>query len=83
MKTPFQKRSTQPRLSAAQAARQGRVSQLAFTALRQPQAVIAFLNTHNDELGGRPIDLAVASHAGLLSVERALAAMPAAPAKTA
>ena len=80
---PFQKRSTQPRLSAEEAARQGRVSQLAFAALRQPQAVIAFLNTHHDALGGRPIDLAVASAAGLLSVERALAALPTAPAKTA
>ncbi|WP_404713526.1 antitoxin Xre/MbcA/ParS toxin-binding domain-containing protein [Sphingomonas sp. MMS24-J13] len=83
MKTPFQKRSTQPRLSAEEAARQGRVSQLAFSALRQPQAVIAFLNTHNDALGGRPIDLAVASAAGLLSVEQALAALPPSEAKTA
>jgi uncharacterized protein (DUF2384 family) len=76
MRPQFTKRSTQPRLSAEEAARQGRVSSLAFAALRQPQAVIAFLNTHDEALGGRPIDLAIASPEGLLSVERALAALP-------
>jgi uncharacterized protein (DUF2384 family) len=76
MNRPFQKRATTPRLDTDQAARQGRVSRLAFEALRQPAAVIAFLNTHDDGLGGRPIDLAIASPEGLLRVERALAALP-------
>jgi uncharacterized protein (DUF2384 family) len=76
MRPQFSKRSTQPRLSPEEAARQGRVSSLAFAALRQPQAVIAYLNTHDEALGGRPIDLAIASPEGLLSVERALAALP-------
>jgi uncharacterized protein (DUF2384 family) len=74
----FQKRATTPRLAPDQAERQGRVSRLAFERLRQPAAVIAFLNTHDDNLGGRPIDLAIASPDGLLSVERALATLPAA-----
>jgi uncharacterized protein (DUF2384 family) len=72
----FRKRVTTPRLAPDQAARQGQVSRMAFEILRQPAAVIAFLNTHDAALGGRPIDLAVASHEGLLSVERALAALP-------
>jgi uncharacterized protein (DUF2384 family) len=76
MNRPFIKRSTTPRLAPDQAARQGRVSRLAFETLRQPAAVIAFLNTHDAALGGRPIDLAVASQDGLLSVERVLAALP-------
>jgi uncharacterized protein (DUF2384 family) len=83
MKPQFQKRSTQPRLSADEAARQGRVSSLAFAALRQPQAVIAFLNTYDETLGGRPIDLAIASPEGLRSVESALATLqPVAPSQT-
>ena len=76
MNRAFQKRVTTPRLAPDQAARQGRVSRVAFEVLRQPAAVIAFLNTHDAELGGRPIDLAVASQEGLLSVERVLAALP-------
>jgi len=71
----FRKPST-PSLSPDQAARQGLVSRLAFDKLRQPAAVIAFLNTHDAALGGRPIDLAIASREGLLNVERALDALP-------
>jgi len=75
MNQAFHKRAITPRLDPDQAARQGRVSRLAFETLRQPAAVIAFLNTHDEALGGRPIDLAVASQDGLLSVERILAAL--------
>lgn len=78
MKRQFQKRMTIPRLAPDQAARQGRVSRLAFEALREPMAVIAFLNTHDEMLGGRPIDLAVAGADGLLRVEGALAILSAA-----
>jgi hypothetical protein len=76
MNMRFQKRATAPRLAPDQAARQGRVSRLAFEALRRPEAVIAFLNTHDEALGGRPIDLAVASQDDLLRVEQAIAALP-------
>jgi uncharacterized protein (DUF2384 family) len=75
MNMQFRKRATAPRLAPDQAARQGRVSRLAFEALRRPDAVIAFLNTHDDALGGRPIDLAVASEDGLLRVESAIAGL--------
>jgi hypothetical protein len=72
----FRKPLTTPRLAPDQLARQGQVSRIAFEALHQPAAVIAFLNTHDEALGGRPIDLAIASPEGLLSVERALAVLP-------
>jgi hypothetical protein len=67
----FRKRLSGPRLSTEQAVRQGRISQLAFVALGQAGA-IAFLNGHDDELGGRPLDLAVKSAEGLAAVEYAL-----------
>lgn len=61
------------RPSPDQMRRQGRVSQVAWSALGGRDAVMAFLNTHDDALGGRPLDLALASDDGLLAVERALA----------
>lgn len=80
MRKPFAKRFDSPRLTPEQAERQGRASKLAIDTLRKPEAVIAFLNTHDDAIGGRPIDVAIASAEGLLSVERLLAgAAPPAP----
>lgn len=81
MRAPFKKRNDGLRLSPEQAERQGRASRLAVEVLKRPEAVIAFLNTHDDSLGGRPIDLAVASDAGLSAVEEALAGRKAAPAE--
>lgn len=78
MNRAFRKQPTTPRLAPDQVARQGQVSRIAFEALREPAAVIAFLNTHDAALGGRPIDLAIASAEGLHAVERALAALPSA-----
>lgn len=78
MNYPFRNRNIASRLDPAQAERQGRVSRLAFEALHQPAAVIAFLNTHDDRLGGRPLDLALASPEGLAEVEHALSALAAA-----
>ena len=72
----FYKRSTASRLAPDQIERQGRISRLAFETLRQPAEAITFLNTHNALLGGRPIDLAIASPEGLLDVERALSVLP-------
>ena len=76
MNRTFRKPATASRLAPDQLARQGQVSRLAFEAFRQPATVIAFLNTNDAALGGRPLDLAIASAEGLLSVERALAALP-------
>jgi len=73
MNNHFKRRYDGPRLSPAEADRQGRISKLALAALRQPDA-IAFLNTHDEELGGRPLDLAIKSEDGFAMVEHALAA---------
>ena len=69
----FRKRFDTVRLSPDAAARQGKVATAAFLALKDRDAMVAFLNTHDDALGGRPIDLAVESDAGLKAVEAALA----------
>lgn len=73
MNNPFKKRFNAPRLSAEAADRQGRISKLALAMLGQAGA-IAFLNTPNAALDGRPLDLAVRSQEGFAAVEQALIA---------
>ncbi|KKW92224.1 hypothetical protein CAF53_12250 [Sphingobium sp. LB126] len=60
-----------PRLSPEQAARQGRISQLAIARLGAREA-IAFLNGNDEKLGGRPLDLAIESIEGLRAAEQRL-----------
>ena len=55
--------------------RQGRLTRSAWTALGDRDAVVAFLNTHDEAMGGRPIDLALASYEGLGRVEEAMTLM--------
>jgi hypothetical protein len=62
------------KLTPDQARRQGRISQVAWAALDGRDAVMAYLNTHDDALGARPLDLAVGSDDGLLRVEEAIRA---------
>jgi hypothetical protein len=71
MNNHFRKRSIGPRLAPLEAARQGRISQMAFLQLGRDDA-LAFLNDANESLGGRPIDLAIQSEEGFRSVEEAL-----------
>ena len=47
---------------------------LALTMLTAPGAATAFLNSDHEGLGGRPLDLAVASEEGLAAVEALLKA---------
>lgn len=61
-----------PRLSRDEQVRQGRIVRSAQAALITTDAVRSFLNTHHDGLRGRPLDLAVASDAGLIAVEAAI-----------
>lgn len=68
----FRRRFDTVRLTPEAAERQGRAARLAWESFGSREAAIAFLNTHDEALGGRPIDLAVASVAGLASVERRL-----------
>ena len=60
-------------LSKEQAERQGKAARIAWEALPEEGAAIAFLNNFDVQLGGRPIDLAIASAQGLSAVEQALA----------
>jgi uncharacterized protein (DUF2384 family) len=68
------RRSDRPKLAPDAAGRQVRVTKLAFETLGKDGA-IAYLNLASDKLGGRPLDLATASPAGLAQVELDLAAM--------
>ena len=69
----FRKKFTAVRLPADSAARQGRVATFAFEKLGREGAT-EFLNTFDEALGGRPLDLAVASADGLRAVEEAITA---------
>jgi len=71
---PFRKRRPKlAPLSHEAGQRQGRIVRTAQAALGSVEAVRAFLNGHHPALDGRPIDLAVASEAGLIAVEAAIA----------
>jgi hypothetical protein len=72
MSPRFRRANLVPKLSHAEQVRQGRVVRSAQAALIGTDAVRSFLNTHHDGLRGRPLDLAVASDAGLLAVEAAM-----------
>jgi uncharacterized protein (DUF2384 family) len=76
MNRSFSKRHNLVRLSAEEAARQGRAAKLAWERMSQPGSAVQFLNAHHQGLGGRPIDLAVQSAEGLRAVEEAIAAHP-------
>ena len=66
-----QKRTPLPRDDAR---RQGDISQLAFLTMGGRDPAIAFLNTENAELGGRPLAVATASDTGYQQVATAIRA---------
>lgn len=59
------------RLSPGSARRQGDITRLAILTLGR-DAAIEFMNGDNAELGGRPIDLAIASEDGCRRIESVL-----------
>jgi uncharacterized protein (DUF2384 family) len=65
--TFWRRRTPKYPLPHDQAVRQGEITRLAFEILGRDEA-IAFLNTDNALLGGRPIALATESAAGYLQV---------------
>ena len=69
----FTRRAAKVAMPADAAARQGRVAMLAWETLGDGEAVRTFLNTHDDALGARPIDLATQSEAGLTTVSTMIA----------
>jgi uncharacterized protein (DUF2384 family) len=74
MSSTFRK-SKAPRLAPDEQVRQGQVVKLAHSGLPDMEAVRDFLNTHHDGLGGRPLDVATASDAGLRAVEAVIGEM--------
>jgi uncharacterized protein (DUF2384 family) len=70
----FTPRAAKVPMPVEAATRQGRVAMLAWDALGDGAAARAFLNTHDEELGARPIDLAIGSAAGLETVEALMVA---------
>jgi hypothetical protein len=71
---PFRKPYTKDLMPADAVARQGKITTIAWEKMREPGGAIAWLNAHDDALGGRPIDLATASVEGFAAVEAAIAA---------
>ena len=71
----FTRRTARVAMPVEAATRQGRVATLAWEAFGNGEAARAFLNTHDAELGARPIDLATESAAGLTTVEATIAAL--------
>ena len=67
----FRKAAKRPVLSRDEGVRQGHAARSAYMILGLEGAKI-FLNTHHKGLRGRPLDLAVASDAGLTAVETAI-----------
>ena len=67
----FTKRSGEVRLTSDQAKRQGLIVQLAHVLLGRDEAIL-FLNTENETLGARPLDIAISGEAGFSIVETAL-----------
>lgn len=65
-------RSSVPALSAEAAQRQGQVTHLAFLALGGRDAALEFLNLPNSTLGGRPLDIAIASAEGAKKVTQVI-----------
>jgi hypothetical protein len=68
----FAKRPSAPHLSREEMIRQGRIVNVAQAALADFASVRTFLNSHNEQLGARPIDLAIASVEGLDAAEAAV-----------
>lgn len=71
--TYFRKNRTP--LARDDAKRQGDISQLAFLTMGGRDPAVAFLNSENAELGGRPLALATASAEGYEQVAAAIRAL--------
>jgi hypothetical protein len=70
----FRRKFDTPKLLPEALKRQGCITTHAFLALGR-EAALAFLNHHDAECGGRPLEIATASDEGLVRVERAVEAL--------
>ena len=64
------------RFTPDQSRRQNALLRGAWDSFKSKDAVIAFLNTYNADLGGEPLAVALASDDGLQSAEQLLASLP-------
>ena len=71
------------RFTPDQSRRQNDLIRGAWQRLKSKEAVIAFLNSHNKDLGGETLSLAMESDEGLRCAERLLAQMSLGATKTA
>ena len=71
----FRKRRYGPLPTAEQSRRQNDVVQSTWRHFGEPGPVIAFLNTHHEELDRQPLHLAIESDEGLERVETLLSRM--------
>lgn len=71
----FRKSAPSARPTQDELRRQDYVLRCAWRSLGTSGPVIAFLNTHNEQLGGLPLHLALESDEGLLRVEGLLGEM--------
>lgn len=71
----FRRNADMPMLARDEAERQGRIVGRACHWLGNGPAALAFLNQHNEQLNGRPIDIAIASPVGFDAVESVLSAI--------
>ena len=74
---PLRTRSFRPaaplvRFAPDQSRRQNDLIRAAWQSLKSKDAVLTFLNAHNDELDGVPLRLALASENGLKSAQQLL-----------
>lgn len=69
----FKKSIARTRMPADQAKRQGKIVTLAFTELGGRDAALDFLNSHNETLDARPLDVASESDSGFDRVAALLA----------
>jgi uncharacterized protein (DUF2384 family) len=71
----FRKFEAPVRYSPEQAKRLDELLRRAWSSLPSKDAAIAFLNTQSDSLGGKPMNIALQSDAGLESVKELLEVM--------
>ena len=71
----FRKYEPAVRFTPDQSRRQNVLLRGAWDSFKSKDAVIAFLNTYNADLGGEPLAIALASDDGLQSAEQLLASL--------
>jgi hypothetical protein len=70
---PFRRFVAKTRMTPDDARRQSSIVQAAWKSFGEREPAMAFLNTHQDELDGRPLDIATASDEGLAAIQQLLA----------